>query len=301
MAVVSSLLRALPVPGGTKVRLAEATSRRAKFSASQLSVPAIARMRAGFRMSLRMAAPAERIMYYSGTYDPWLTSAFKKILEPGDFALDGGANIGYFSLLAARCVGTAGAVHSFEPVPATFARLTENIQLNKYANITANCLALSAQAGVLEFEVPYEDTSHLSLDRLASVVHRGRGQLVTVQACTLDDYVARHGVGPIKLAKFDIEGGEVAAVRGMRETLRARGISYLICELNVPLLEQQGLPPSSLRDALGAYGYEAYYVERVGGRRRPVQVKFIPVAQMSQPDVFGEYLFVAPGLKPPRL
>lgn len=256
-------------------------------------------MRDGFRMTLDLARAAECTMYYTAVYDAWFSHTFRRILQPGDTMIDAGANIGYFSLLSAKSVGATGAVHSFEPIPATFARFSENLRLNNYGNITANCLALAAQTGELEFEVPQEAGTNLSLDRLATVVHTGHGQRVTVQADTLDDYVAKKGIGPIKLAKFDIEGGEVAAVTGMREILRSGQISYLLCEVNVPLLEQQGFQPSALRDAFAAHGYEAYYFRRARGRRRPLQVQFIPVSQMPEPDIFGDYLFVAPGMPVP--
>jgi FkbM family methyltransferase len=295
---VASLVRALPMPGGTKVQVADMVSRRIESSRSS---QAETRMSEGFRMSLNLAAVTERNMYYAGIYEPWLTFAFKQIIRPGDTVIDAGANIGFFSLLAAKCVGKTGAVHAFEPIPATFARLSENIGLNTYTNITLNRMALASQAGELEFEVPQEIGTNLTLDRLATSVITGQGQRVRVQASTLDEYVAKAGIGPIKFAKFDIEGGEVSAVKGMQAILSAHQIAYLICEVNVPLLEHQGLPPSALRDAFAAHGYEAHYFDRIRGRRRPVHVNFIPVSQLPQPDVFGEYLFVAPGMPVPRL
>lgn len=295
---VAGLLRTLPMPGGTRVQLAERMSSRFQPDQSRQTVT---HMRDGFRMSLDLAARAERIMYYSGIYEPWLTHAFKRILRHGDTMIDAGANIGHCTLVGATCVGETGAVHAFEPVPATFARLSENIKLNKFSNITLNRLALSEQAGELTFEVPQEEGTNLSLDRLATSVLTGHGQRVTVEACTLDDYAARAGLGPVKLAKFDIEGGEVSAVKGMRKLLGAHRIAYLICEVNVPLLEQQGLPPSALRDAFATYGYTAYYFQRLGGRRRPVHVDLVPVSELPQPDVFGEYFFAAPGMPVPQL
>lgn len=295
---VASLLRALPLPEGTKVQVADVLGRRIESNSTS---QAVTRMREGFRMSLNLAAVVERKMHYSGLYEPWLTFAFKRIIRPGDTVIDAGANIGYFSLLAAKCVGKTGAVHAFEPIPDTFARLSENVALNTYSNITLNRIALAEQPGELEFEVPQEAGTNLSLDRLATSVITGQGKRLRVQASTLDEHVARNGIGSIKFAKFDIEGGEVSAVKGMQAVLSARQIAYLICEVNVPLLEQQGLPPSALRDAFATHGYEAYYFDRLGGRRRPVYVNFIPVSQLSQPDVFGEYLFVAPEMPLPRM
>ena len=57
-------------------------------------------------------------------------------LHPGMVFYDLGANIGLFTLLAARLVGDSGKVFSFEPDPENAARLRRNIQRNGFANVT---------------------------------------------------------------------------------------------------------------------------------------------------------------------
>jgi FkbM family methyltransferase len=262
---------------------------------------AVTRMRDGFRMTLNVAESYERIMYYSRVYAPWLAHVFKRVLQPGDTVIDGGANIGYFSLLGAKRVGPGGAVHSFEPIPATFTQLSENIKLNGYSNVAANCNALAAEAGQVEFEVPQERGTNISLGRLATVVHSGRGPRVAVTTCSLDEYVAAAHIGEIKLAKLDLEGGELTAIRGMQRILSAHQIAYLICELSLPILDQQGIPHSAQRDALAAHGYQPYFIKVYGGIRRPMQVHFIPVQHMPIPEISGDYLYVAPGHPLPRM
>jgi FkbM family methyltransferase len=272
-----------------------------RYSAADGPAQAVTRMREGFRMSLDRRAFVERTMYYSGIYNPWLTHAFKRILRPGDTMVDGGANIGYFSLLAAKCVGPSGAVHAFEPIPATFALLSDNLKLNSFPNAHANRVALGAEAGQAVFEMPQEADTNLALNRLATVVVTGRGEQITVRVRTFDDYVAAERVGHIRLVKLDIEGGEVSAIKGMRQTLLNHQIDYFICEVNVPLLEKQGLKASAIRDALAEFGYEAYLIRGFGSFRRPLRVAFVPNEQLPQPDTYGDYLFVAPGVPLPKM
>src|SRR4030042_7144688 len=60
------------------------------------------------------------------------TELFKTMVKEGDVVLDMGANIGYFTILAARLVGKKGKVYSFEPEPRNYSYLKKNIELNKY-------------------------------------------------------------------------------------------------------------------------------------------------------------------------
>ncbi len=56
------------------------------------------------------------------------TQLFKKVINEGDVVVDLGANIGYFSLLAAQLVGARGKVYSFEPEPKNYHYLQRNIR-----------------------------------------------------------------------------------------------------------------------------------------------------------------------------
>src|ERR1041384_4654307 len=61
-------------------------------------------------------------------------------LRSRDVFVDVGANIGLFTLIAARLVGPQGQVGSFEPTPETFARLKDNVQTNGFENVTCEPL-----------------------------------------------------------------------------------------------------------------------------------------------------------------
>ena len=67
-----------------------------------------------------------------GIWEPYETSLLLSMLQPGDVFVDVGANIGYFSVLAAVVVGEGGAVFAFEPDPDNFRLLRDNVALNGF-------------------------------------------------------------------------------------------------------------------------------------------------------------------------
>src|SRR5579864_2817767 len=70
-------------------------------------------------VALRPEQRIERLMWASA-YERDLVTLFKRTIKPGMTVADVGANIGYFSAIAAGLVGSAGAVHAFEPNPECF-------------------------------------------------------------------------------------------------------------------------------------------------------------------------------------
>src|SRR5947199_444112 len=110
-------------------------------------------MRDGFVLRLDLGDPLQRAMAAQRRYESDVTWVYPYLLRPGDRVIDGGAHIGYLTLLASRCVGPSGEVHAFEPVPRTFAALGENVRINRATNVRTNRVALAASAGEIELEV----------------------------------------------------------------------------------------------------------------------------------------------------
>ena len=83
-------------------------------------------------------------------WDPHVEACVRAILRPGQTAIDVGANLGYFTAVLAQCVGPAGRVWSFEPVPETYELQELCRSLNGYAHVTLMRLALGAASGSSE-------------------------------------------------------------------------------------------------------------------------------------------------------
>ena len=83
----------------------------------------------------------------AGMFEPETVRAFAALLAPGMTVLDVGANVGQFTLIAARRVGPTGRVHAFEPTPELVAHVFRNLELNGLDNVVVNEVAVSETAG----------------------------------------------------------------------------------------------------------------------------------------------------------
>src|SRR3989344_5029290 len=86
--------------------------------------------------------------YWLGSYESEQVSIFEKELKDGDVFFDIGANVGFYSLLAAEIIGKDGKVFSFEPLPENFKYLKKHIEINNYKNIFPFETAISDKVGI---------------------------------------------------------------------------------------------------------------------------------------------------------
>lgn len=103
----------------------------------------------GARMHCDTRDFIQRFVYFFGVWEPNLTAWLPRRLAAGDVFVDVGANVGYYSLLAARVVGTAGRVVAIEAAPEIHAALERNLALNASANVRTVCAAASDAVGEL--------------------------------------------------------------------------------------------------------------------------------------------------------
>lgn len=151
-----------------------------------------------------------------------------RMVSPGDWALDIGANVGHYTLRLSELVGPGGRVISFEPVPETFDVLAANAALAPHRNITLINAAGSESAGISGMVIPkYEDggLDNFYLARLSE-----NESALQVLCLSVDSLALAH---PIRLVKIDTEGHELAVLRGMKGLLE-RDHPTLIVEDNDP-------------------------------------------------------------------
>lgn len=174
------------------------------------------------------------------------------ILRPGMTFIDVGANIGDFSLLAARAVGPAGSVLAVEPHPGNCELIRRSAALNKYRNINVYDAALSDQGGMVQLHLGDRGAWHTLVPDLP----QRQAGTIEVRQMRLDDLpVERPFSGVIKI---DVEGAEMSVLRGAYETLRTAEDVYLLLDLHPGL----GVDPAEVGALLGELGFEFFDMNR---------------------------------------
>ena len=221
-------------------------------------------MKRGFELELDERDPLQRYMAAEREYEPEVSWIYPYLLRTGDAFVDGGAHIGYLTLLGASCVGPSGSVHAFEPVSLTHDALARNVARNRAANVRLNKMALGPRAGTLELELPIDPEGEGILAWGATSIAVGRGAVERVPMTTLDAYAAHARLRSIRLLKLDLEGAELGALEGARGLLRGRRVEHLVVELNTYLLDLAGERYDERRALLASYGYRCYQLTKSG-------------------------------------
>jgi FkbM family methyltransferase len=169
-------------------------------------------------------------------------------LPDGGVAIDVGAHIGIWSLLAARRAPHA-RIHAFEPVPRQAARLRAHIALNRAERIVVNECAVGAENGSAAFYAVYEENSGAS-----SLVRRAEPHVeLRVDVITLDSYIDR-----ADLLKVDVEGAEHLVFRGASALLASENAPAIFFEIDEKLCASFGVTTRQVKQLLVDHGYAIY-------------------------------------------
>ena len=168
------------------------------------------------------AAMVQRAMR---TYEPAKHALISRHLRPGMTFIDVGANKGDFTLLAARLTGPSGRVISIEPEPENHSVLRRSIELNDYANIAVLQVALSDRDGTADLQIGSTSGSHT----LSPEFNGSRA--VSVPTRTLDAVAADNRLASVDMIKIDVQGFELAVLRGAAQTLTANPRIVLLLDL----------------------------------------------------------------------
>ena len=237
---------------------------------------------AGIQMELGFADVIERSLLTTGHWDPLVEKCLQSLLNPGDTFLDVGANIGYFSMMASKIVGDQGIVVSFEPSARALTKLTSHACLNQCRNL----LVCSHAVG--------ETTSRTYLNWAApsniggSTINRGipsQGAIEPILVRRLDDVCRDLSLKP-NLIKMDIEGFELFALRGAKETL-ATFHPNVVCELTEAFLRDHGQSSQALIQFMLDLGYRAFLLSLSSTG----QVEATACTAENTPDDQAEVLF----------
>ncbi len=230
----------------------------------------------GLRMRVRLDDYIGNFVYYWGCWEPDETWVLEQFLRPGDVFVDVGANVGYFSLVAAKLVGPSGRVIAFEPTPPTLDRLRDNIALNDLANIEVQAAAVFDQETTVTISQPHDANTGANSIRPNANPDAPSWQVPAVRL----DRALPAGL-PIRLLKVDVEGADLHALRGGAERLRGADAPFVMCEVGDGMLRQMGASSAELMGLMAGLGYRAYFCSRC--RFTPAAPE--EVAKLDSPNV----------------
>jgi FkbM family methyltransferase len=180
-----------------------------------------------------------------------------RLLKPHMNVIDAGANIGIYSLLAAKCIGDDGKIWSFEPSQTTFNLFLDNIALNQVKTVSAHRLALSDAQGqlTLRSENGFGDLyRHLDYGGKAAP-----GDLIeTVDVSTLDDFAASNNIDEIDFLKIDVEGGEYCLLKGSQHLLSRSPNVIVMVEIEEDWCLRNGFKTEDAFELLRSLGFTLY-------------------------------------------
>ena len=218
------------------------------------------------RLACNPTSYLAKVLFWQGVegFEYNLVRIFIELVKEARVFLDVGANIGYYSLLAAA-YNPEVTIVSFEPLPSAFHYLEKNLALNGCTRATAVKAALSDTRGTARFfasknpkflDIEYPLTSTGALDE-AQATRSSVVEAFDVRTETLDHYLTSLGDTTVDLLKLDTEASEHIVLAGAQEVLRTHQ-PIILCEVLSGKIER------ALEAILRQHGYLMYRAEAHG-------------------------------------
>lgn len=186
-------------------------------------------------------------------------SFLKQNLRKGDVFIDVGANIGFYTVFAARLVGKEGNVISFEPSKRDFELLQKNLAHNKFSNVVSFKIALSNYNGKGKFLISGGNATDVST--LSDSFYNDKVKVETiedVEVKTLDCIVDNYDIKKINIIKVDAEGHDLFVLEGARNSIR-KFKPIILVEVSSQNLKNAGHSIEDLISIFGSLNYQIYY------------------------------------------
>ncbi len=193
-----------------------------------------------------------------GERDPNVMRFLRRWIRPGFIACDIGANIGTYTVPLARLVGPAGHVIAFEPNRPTCACLRQNIRQNRLSNVTLLRAAAGPEAGTAGLVVTADNLGEVHL------APPGDAENTRVTVTTVDAEVSRLRLHRVDYIKIDVEGFELAALRGATRTLAQNANLIVQTEIVPAHSARYGFDVGDLVAFFAAHGYKPYTCDPAG-------------------------------------
>ena len=196
-----------------------------------------------------------RILYWKGFrgFEYETARLFYELAKESSVVFDIGANIGYYSLLAA-IANSEAQIYAFEPVPRVYDRFLRNVELNNASNVTMVRAAVTSFDGDITIYVPIVDVPS-SASTLEGF--REHTEEMRVPAITIDTFADQNQISRVDLMKIDTEGTECNVLEKARHIVE-RDEPIIICEV------LKGMTEEALQSFFRSSGYEYYWITDTG-------------------------------------
>jgi FkbM family methyltransferase len=203
-----------------------------------------------------------------GACEPELLHVMQRVIKPGMFVIDGGANVGFFTVLMSQMVGPKGKVLAIEPGENNLWKLEQNLKVNKIKNVEIVRRPLwNRHERVKLYLSPDPGTNSLA----PQATGFKEMEAMTLADCPGSDFI-----------KLDIEGSEGYALEG------DEGASippYIVVELNELAMARLKSTQGDLRDMMLSKGYETFLIHRNGSLPSLVPEDTIIVPQVLNTNI----------------
>jgi FkbM family methyltransferase len=231
---------------------------RIRFAVQPINAEMTVKLPWGLDITVQAAETIGRSICTYGLYDLVTTESIVRLLDPGETAIDVGANNGYMTGLMAWRAGSIGEVICFEPSGQLFGELSLNLsrwqQDVSLARVRAHQLALSSVDGEGELHIPISFRENHGTASLESSPPGGPSIGVEkTKLGRLDSFVSPNAI--IGVVKIDVEGHEIRVLEGAEGLLRARRVRDII-------FEDHGSYPTASQRFLESLGYSVYRLSR---------------------------------------
>lgn len=182
---------------------------------------------------------------FGDALEPELFS-LQHFLGPGQVFVDVGANVGVFTVKAAKEVGNDGLVIAVEPFIETAVRLSHNVRANAYSNVRVRNFCMGRATGHARLHLNKGKPNSFSM------VPNGDAQSISVLSVSLDDLCRWEGLERLDYLKIDAEGAEAAVLEGGQEAIRRFRpivqVEVTICESSLSLNYRRFAAPNSINN-----------------------------------------------------
>jgi len=194
----------------------------------------------------------EADVFWYGVKDKWELYHAKNMVPAEGVFFDVGANFGYYSCVLGSDFKQKYRIYAFEPSPDNFVKLQKHITSNSLSHgVHAYQLGLSDSMG-------YSSMIGNDLNSGAAYLSGNSGN---IKVTTLDAFCSQEKVGTLDFIKIDVEGYEIAVLRGGRDTIKMYK-PILLIELNPLTLRRNGLSIQDAANLLKEYGYSLFVIKR---------------------------------------